>query len=90
MLESGLSKTVSEVQKSNALSQMSQISEWSKTLTLQKDLPLKSTNTTGYSIEDLVVAAKKIEASISLNGQMMTTMANIAAIKECMLQDPPH
>ncbi|MCJ1381820.1 hypothetical protein MMC17_004931 [Xylographa soralifera] len=82
MLESGLFKAVSEIQKSNTLSQINQISEWSKTLALQKSLPLISTNTTVYSIEDLVVAAKKIEAGLSPQGPVMTTMVNIAAIKE--------
>ena len=88
MLESGITKNVSEIQKSNAMSQISQISEWSKTLALQNGLPPMTTNTNIYSVEDLVVVAKKIEASASPHGPVMTTMVNIAAIKECTLCFP--
>ena len=82
---SSLSRTLSETRKSNFLSQISQVSDLAKTLTLPESIPTSSTKTSIYSIEDLVVISKRIEASISTHGQIMTTLLNIAAINECML-----
>ncbi|MCJ1389850.1 hypothetical protein MMC18_002707 [Xylographa bjoerkii] len=82
MLESGLSNTVTDIRQSNALSQINQLSEWTKALTLQKSPPSTLEEMNIYSVEDLVVVAKKIEASISPDGQVTTAMVNIAAIEE--------
>ncbi|MCJ1281448.1 hypothetical protein MMC26_000767, partial [Xylographa opegraphella] len=82
MLNSGLFQTLSELHKSNVLSQINQMCESSKKLMSQKGLPQLSTNTTSHSIENLVVVAKKIEASLSSHGLVMSTTAITASINE--------